>query len=529
MSPTLEIPGSANTTLGAVQVNVVDYKAFVDTTDITDGELDAVRKVSRTLIDNLRTFTTVMTPGDDKVATNIRLVNTEIGENLTLELEIGKMDDPFLKRFVLPLPQKFQGRSVADLHGALSNISQVQPGGNVPNMIRNMVHLMRANLLPPDTQIQLYSTDEPLFRSWFDTLDPSIRNRIALTFMEVPARKAFQVQYNSDKPGGIGTLGLVTPMHSTINKLHAHFDGLTDCNHVLVSESLGGLVNDRNRATYREFQNPSSAFRQQCPLESYNLMLNKGRIPFISMNMGEMDGYLRSIETRRALGSAASSSSDAEKKPESSFSQPFDDARELNDATVKLVTEAFNRYFTCITPNPEEQIYFPISVSCDAFGGYHVVCTPDGKRYAIFTSTPQGNGAENMLNMIGHNEDIRLSTKRTMGAGDSVASILSMVHLWDIQKVIGNLRTKRHPLNPKFIEMASTIFVSLMSRFAGEMLYHSDRCDWMSVPPEIFPAVMRKTAEKSLNLAAESWNKIDRKPEVMREQDWDIDIAMWQL
>ncbi|HLC66303.1 MAG TPA: hypothetical protein VJK52_01545, partial [Candidatus Nanoarchaeia archaeon] len=439
------------------------------------------------------------------------------------------MKDPFFKKFILPLPKKFRGRSVGSLHEALSAISTVQPGGNVPNMVRNISHLMRSGLLPEETEMELYSTDEPIFQSWFDALEQPIRDRIRLTLIDVPPRKAFQVQYNSDKPGGIGTLGLVTPMHSTTNKLQAHFANLADSNHVLVSESLGGLVNETTRAKYREFQNPSSAFREQCPVESYNLMLNRGRIPFISMNMGEMDKYLRSIETRRSLGGAASSSSDTEKKPESSFSQPFDDARELNDATVKLVTEGFNRYFSCITPYPEEQIYFPVSVSCDAFGGYHVACTPDGKRYAIFTSTPQGNGAENMLKMVGENDDIKLSTKRTMGAGDSVASILSMVHLWDIQKVMGNLRTKQHPLSPKFVEMASTIFVSLMSRFAGEALYHSDRCDWMSIPPTVFPEIVKKTAEKSLNMAAESWNKIDNKPEIMRDPEWDIDVAMWQI
>lgn len=530
MSPNLEISGATNTKLGAVQINVVDYKPFLDTTDISKEEMEAVQLVSRKLIDNLRAYTQFMTKDDDKVATNLRLVNTEIGEKLSLELELGKMEDPFLKRFDLPLPRKFRGRSVQDLHQALSEISQVQPGGNIPNMFRNMVHAIRSGLLPDTTEIDLHTTDEPVFMKWFDEIEQPIRDRVRLNMLSVPSRKGLHIPYKSDKPGGIGTLGLVTPMHSTIQAIQPNFNSLTDCNHVLVSESLGGLVTDANRRQYREFQNPSSAFRQQCPLESYNLMLSKGRIPFISMNMGEMDNYLKSVETRRAINEVGTSgATNEEKKSQSFFSQPFDGQRDLNQATVQLVTEAFNRYFACITPYPEDQIYFPISVSCDAYGGYHVACTPDGNRYAIFTSTPQGNGAENMLKIIGPNDDIKLSTKRTMGAGDSVASILSMVHLWDIEKVIGSMRTKQHPLNPKFIEMASAIFVSLMSRFAGEVLYHSNRCDWMSVPPDVFPQIVQKTAEKSLNLAADSWNKIDGDPEVMREPEWDIDVAMWQI
>ena len=525
----MEIPGSTNTTLGAVQVNVVDYKPFTNGDDVTSDERAAVQYVSRKLIDNLRTFTTFMTPNEDKVATNLELVDST-GDRLVLNLALGKQDDPFIKRFEIPLPKIYQGRTAPNLHQALKEISTVQPGGNVPNMIRNTIHAMRAGLLPLDMELRLLSTDEPVFQEWFDGLEPVIRDRIRLTTLDVHSRMAIHLPYDSDKPGGVGTLGLVTPMHSTIQGIGENFEQLVECNHVLVSESLAQLVGPSHRR-YRELQNPSTAFRQQCPLESYNLMLNQGRIPYISMNEDEMTKYLESIETRRALGGTSPSTGRTSDITTPSFSQPFDDERELNLAAMQSVTDSFNRYFACITPHPENQIYFPVSVSCGPFGGYHIACTSDGKRYVVFSSTPhpKGDGTEKMLNIIGDNDDIKPDKKHTMGAGDSVATILSMAHLWDMEKLIGNMRRKHHPIGSKFIETASMIFASLLSRFAGEILYHSDRCDWMSVPPDIFPQIMETTGRKSLDLASSLWNKVSGSPQVAREPEWDMDVALWQL
>lgn len=530
VSASLQIPGRKNTKLGAVQVNVVDYKLFTNADGIGEGELRTIRDTARRLIDNLRTYTTFMTPGQDKVATNIDLVSSDIGK-LVLHLKLGKMDDPFIKRFEVALPKKHADASGGELHDVLCKFSAIQPGGNVPNMIRNIVHAMQSDVLSLDMRLALFSTNEPVFMEWFAGIPAHVRERIVLTHLSVPSRKALHFPYTSDKPGGIGTLGLVTPMHSTIQGVGAHFDSLVDANHVLVSESLAELVRpDMHHSSYREFQNPSTAFREQCPLESYNLMLKHGRVPFISMNNEEMEQYLKSIETRRALGGTTpSSNQNPDDVVAPSFNHPFDDDRELNGATASLVTESFNRYFACITPHPEEIVYFPVSVSCGPFGGYLVACTPDGKRYALYSSTPHGEGTAAMLRLVGDNDDISIHTKRTMGAGDSVASVLSMAHLWDVERMMGTLRQKQHPIDRKFIEIAAAVFVSLLSRFMGEILYHSDRCDWMSVPPARFPQIIHATAGKSLDLAADLWNKVDGRPRAVREGEWDIDVAVWQL
>ncbi len=470
-----------------------------------------------------------MAPGEDKVGTEMVLANTEIGQMLHLSLLLGNKDDPFTKVLDLPVPKKYRGQSVRNLHEALATISQLQPGGNVPNMVRNMAHAMRSKILPKEMEMLLYTTDEPVFQEWFSGLPEETRSRINMQIMSVPSRKGLHLPYTSDLPGGVGTLGLVTPMHSTIREMNASMGQLSSCNHVLVSESYGQLVTEQYRL-YREFQNPSTAFREQCALDNYSLMLNGGRIPIVSLNDGEMAKYLKSIESRRGLFTGPSTDDDAERKPKQpSFGQPFDLHRKLNKATTDLTTESFNRYFSCVTPHPEPQTYFPLSVSCGHFGGYHIACTPDGNRYVVFSTTPINQGAEKMLKIIGENEDIKLETTRTMGAGDSVSSVLSLVHLWDVDKMMSQMRSANHPITPKFIEIAGIIFTSLLSRFAGEILYHSNRCDWMSVPPEKFSDIIAVTAKKSLNLAAEIWNTVDQDPVAAREKDWNIDIAMWQL
>lgn len=528
---TLEtMPGRTNSKLGAVQVNVVDYKPFMDMDGIDEAEMQQIRSCTRKLIDSLRTYTTFMSPGEDKVATEIKLSNDEIGQKLHLNLLLGNKDEPFIKSLDIPVPKKYRGQSVNNLHEALAIISQLQPGGNVPNMVRNIAHAIHGKILPKDMEMLLYTTDEPVFQKWFSDLPEETRNRIDMRTMSVPSRKGLHLPYTSDLPGGIGTLGLVTPMHSTIQEMSANMGQLATCNHVLVSESYGQLVTKDNRL-YREFQNPSTAFREQCALDNYSLMLHGGRIPIVSLNDLEMEKYLRSIESRRGLNSTSPSTDElAEKKSKKpSFGQPFDENRKLSSATAELTSESFNRYFSCVTPHPEPQTYFPLSVSCGPLGGYHIACTPDGSRYVIFSSTPQESGTEKMFKIIGENEDIKMETKRTMGAGDSVSSVLSLVHLWDIDKVMSQMRSSSHPIDAKFIEISGIIFTSILSRFAGEILYHSSRCDWMSIPPDKFPDIISATAKKSLDLAACIWNSVDQKPTVACEPDWEIDIAMWQL
>ncbi len=134
-----------------------------------------------------------------------------------------------------------------------------------------------------------------------------------------------------------------------------------------------------------------------------------------------------------------------------------------------------------------------------------------------------------MLDLVGKDTEISLDIKRTMGAGDSVSSVLSMAHLWDMEELMGQMRESGHPIDTKYMEIAGTLFTSLLSRVAGEILYHSNRCDWMSVPPEKFREIIAVTAKKSLDLAADLWNQVDQKPTIAKEQEWDIDLAMWQL
>lgn len=526
------LPGRTNRLIGALQVNVVDYKPYKNPREITQAEVDALREYTRKLVMTLRKFTNFMTPGDDKVQAVIELKNNELDEALHLDLLLGSIDDPFIKPIALPLPKIYQGLRVTNLHEALATISTPQPGGNVPNMIRNLTHVMHGRLLPEDMQILLHYTEEPLFMEWFKNMDPSVRDRITLKTMDIPSRKGLHLPYRSDLPGGVGTLGIITPMHSAHQVMGDEMADLAECNHVLVSESLGQLVTSKLRR-YNEFQNPSSAFRKQCALDNYNMTLGGGHIPTVSLNDEEMVIYLQCIEERRdckgSILSSGGSDTEQRKIKDPYFGSPFDEHRALNETTAALVTESLQRYFTCIPTQNEAHTYFPLSVSCGPYGGYHICCTPDAKRYGVFSSTPHGDGAQKMLDIIGPSEEISINTKRTMGAGDAVASILSIAHLVDVEQLMGELKTPHHPISKKFIEIAASIFVSLLSRFAGEILYHTNRCDWMGVPPEKFRDIIAATARKSLDLAAETWNGIDQRPMVTREPEWDIDVAMWQL
>ncbi len=115
-----------------------------------------------------------------------------------------------------------------------------------------------------------------------------------------------------------------------------------------------------------------------------------------------------------------------------------------------------------------------------------------------------------------------------MGAGDAVASVLALVRMWDLKAVMRKYANKkRHPVADDFFETAAIVFVSLLSRYAGNVVYHSNRCDWLSVPQEAFPRILKSVAEKSLDAATALWGRT--LPQVTRETEWDIDVALWHL
>ena len=130
--------------------------------------------------------------------------------------------------------------------------------------------------------------------------------------------------------------------------------------------------------------------------------------------------------------------------------------------------------------------------------------------------------------MLGKNTDIDINKQHTMGAGDSVATVLSLSHIWDLEEMMKRHAKKEHARDPRFFETAAMVFVSLMSRVAGDILYHSSRCDWSSIPPPVFRELVGKTAEKSLDKAMDLWKGLPS-PQSTKDPEWDICIAAWRL
>ncbi len=525
------IIGLANNKIGAVQVNMVDYKPFrTPETPLDPAEVEQSRKAVRALLDSLRTNTNFIPRGKDKTIAEIDLASHEIETKLRLTLQFGQLDDPYPKPFALPVPSQFRDKNYSSLHEALKAISRVDPGGNVPNMVRNLAHAIECGVAPEGQTIDLYTTSDPEFERWFDEQSSKVHERIHKTLLSVPARKGLHLQYARDD-GATGTMGIGTRMHSTLTDMERHVRRLAGNNHNLVSESLYELTRGKPElGQYQEFQNPSTAFRQQCGFQNYSHTFMEGKqIPTISMNTDEMVEYVRSVEIRR---DAPNSSNEPVDVNDSSllFAAPLDKSRTLHPTTITMVNESFNRYFVAVSPKPQNTIHFPVNVSCGEFGGYNIACLPKGQdRIVVYSSVPHSkDGAAKILDMVGPNPDIDIRKQQTMGAGDSVATVLSLAHVWDVMEMLKQEAKPQHPLEDRFYEIASAIFVSLLSRVAGEVLYHSDCCDWSSVPAEAFHTIIHTTMQKSLDQATMFWRNIGA-PMQTRENDWDVDIAMWKL
>lgn len=159
MQTYLKFIGVENTKIGAVLVNITDYKPFTDLSDVSVSEIEAVRLVVRKLRDALHDKHFIR-PGQDKVTARLSIQEWKSEDQyLVILLSLGEDDDDaFARRLKIPLPSKYWRSSALDLFDALAEISTLEPGGNVPNMIRNLMHALRSGVLPLESSIHLFSS-----------------------------------------------------------------------------------------------------------------------------------------------------------------------------------------------------------------------------------------------------------------------------------------------------------------------------------------------------------------------------------
>lgn len=466
----------------------------------------------------------------DKLPANMRLrrAPVHLPDVMPVELYGGALGE-FRRDLDIPLMSSSVPRQeVNTIEEGLKKISTMGPGGNTPNEVRNMVHLMAAGVGPE--QLHLYSSSDFLFEEWLQSLPPAAHERIHLTKLSLASRIGVHFPYRGADHKGVlqnGTLAISSPAESTRDAIRLHLQELLVCHNVIVSEGLGRQILEtqlQGREKLVQKINPSSALRGDCAVDAYEYIQKGGYPPIATMNDEEADFYIRTLKGRVE-------DKNPEKLDPFFFPSPFGAHGGVNDMAVDAASQGFNEYLRYIPAPHTEQLLFPLNISCGKQGGYHLAHC-GGKHYVVFTTTPHRAGAQFLLDTVGNPPGIQMGTALSMGAGDAVGTLLSLTNrVWDVEELMGEYAKKsqkHHSVDEHYLRVASMIFVSILSRILGEYVFHSEKTDFTDVPPGSLRNIVNYAAEQALAATEPVWH-VGPVPKQSAVEELGINVALWEL
>lgn len=521
MSDAIRCLEASGTQIAAVMQTMVDYK--LDETKINIADLIGP-------VADLRADYQHHGFGKgDKLATNVDLPrggHAKLKGVLPLELTGGALGK-FHRYLDIPINHKrVPLRNVRTLHGGLSRICRMYPGGNAPNETRNMVQFMEAGIGPQ--QLELYSSTDALFEQWYRSITPAIRDRVHRTILQMddggkkvqlPSRMGLHLPC-----GDNGTISIANPATSTVPYIRDQLQSLLEYDQVIVSEGLcRAMLASRLKGRKNLVQkiNPSSAFRGDCAIDAYEYCRSGGASPIVTMNDDEFDYYVRCIKGRIE-------EEEPEKLDPIPFLSPFDDDGALDHGRVRVANNGFNEYFRYIRTPRTPNLTFPLNVSSGKRGGYHVA-VKDGRLFVAFSTTPHTAGTRKLLRVAGDPPGVGMRIKKSMGAGDSLGALLSLANVWDTEEFIAQhaAETCKKLLSGDQKRAAAILFISILNRYIGELLFHTEKCDLSDVAPAKLRDVVLYAADQAIRASGAVWN-VGQKPKVGAVEG-GMKVAIWEL
>ena len=515
-----------NTGLGFVMQTMTDYKPHQRDIDI-EGLMDEVRLLKDGCVQHK------FVKGD-KLPTITNVRERLVRGVLKLELHgeaLGKWHFPL----DIPLAKPFKrGKKVETLHDALMLFCATAPGGNAPNELRDIAHCMEAGIGP--SHVEVFTSTDPLFQSWYAGLSEPVRERIRITVLgengqkkgslgSFPPRQGLHLPYRLRESHGTGTLAISNPASSTVPYIRGHLETLLKLDHTIVSEGLSVAMLETTlpgRQNFLQKLNPSSAFRSQCAIDSWEGAKAGGRPPILTMNNDEFDYYIRCIKAR------VEDDVDPDKLDPIPLPSPFGSGEEVNVTTVAIANDGFREYLRHVPARQDERLHILLNVSAGAQGGYHLA-TKGSRRYVVYSTIPDKHGTHQLIRLVGRPAGLHAKTERSMGAGDSVGAILSLANIWDLEELLAQYASSNRRGSPskEYVRAAAVIFVSLLSRYIGECLYRTERCDMTDIPPENIRLLIDHAAKQALIAADDVWNVAPRPKGTVVANG--IRLALWEL
>jgi hypothetical protein len=401
--------------------------------------------------------------------------------------------------------------------------STVDDGGNVQNMLLDMVVLLGGlteHQLPKLPSLVVASSSDP-FEQWDQ--DTAAESSPFVKYFKLGFEDRYSIQMPwRGEDGCSGTLAITSePQRSHIALVRllsedAVFRQLfRQANCFVSSDPLFELIQQYGQPPFAYVINASTAFRALVAVSSY------GTHALLPMNQGEASQVCKLL-LQRGQGT------DLDQTETPLFPSPFSlvesgvdhDALKVLDQTL----EKFTRYnLMHRAPNGTA---FVCPISFGAEGG--LIVGTDIQTVACFTSVPNEEGRAAIASSFSDIEKPIDGIYFEVGAGDSVAAVLTLFNTVDPGVLIDAVATERAKKHRALMSLARTVFVSVLSRIVGELLLRTRKTYLANVSSRSVGLLLQEVAEKSFRAAERVVRHLPNEGYTEIE-GWGIQVVVWQL
>lgn len=401
-------------------------------------------------------------------------------------------------------------------------LSEQHLGGNASNILRNELHLARANV---GAQLhKVFAPPDPYLDPWMKPYLEHVGSNFEFHALDgLSSRFGAGFPFN-DERNREQRFSLNTPQDPTIEPMRKHVEGgaLNDCDFIVVSEGMGELLKQYN-VRIRQLFNPTSALHNESALEALKRFREGRGTDAVFINEKEADQWIRIMENRMEMGPFKD-------LPEAKYPSPFLKSAQgvhIDPNAIEVMNGNHRRWLNMLPPPEEDYVTCHSSVGCGPEGGQYLLQC-QGQHYIACADTPTEEGARALIAVLGTTADVRSDIRDVIGAGDAsfTASILCNLYtpLEDI------LRTKDQSLSPPKLKIAAAAFHAILGRVFGEFVYHSETRDLSGVPHEAIPQLLDMVLEKAIAAAHHITTITKRSPQrIYTDPDWKFNFTMWEL
>lgn len=404
--------------------------------------------------------------------------------------------------------------------------TEIHPGGNAQNMILTGLELLHAlagrfpdQVGPKALRVVAATSSDPL-----GELPDAEVQRLAphLDYYELslPDREAVLLPYvqgNAEGTMALTSEGVKTgpAVEALLREKPKFAEAFKRAACVVTTDWIGGVMERHGNPNAAFVVNPSSAFRSTIALKSCESKA------IIAMNRGEAGEVILLRRTTAGLSLEDAGKIEYEFPP-----SPFD------TTGTKINDEAFGGIARClemfVRRNPLFRGPNGFNVVCpftfDEFGGM-IVGT--GKNdFACFTSIPTPEAGEALLREYCDPDYVLRDRIYVTGAGDSNAAVVALFNTIAPLFLFNGHLHGRESSNRELIELASTIFVSVLQRLIGCMVIHTSQTYLNNAKGERLAELIESVAVEALSLARELLHKT-AEPVFRKIERWGIDAIVW--